>query len=137
MTSKVRSARYTILKLAIIEKYHSQQNFANYLGITKAMLQSRLRGVTGWSEEEYQQNEEWIKEEKTMFEQPEEANAETGEEPEGESENPNSTGLGQTKGIASQEGEAEAEPSGEENLPDDNLKGENPGNEGESEIVMP
>lgn len=54
MTSKVRSARYTILKLAIIEKYHSQQNFANYLGISKAMLQARLRGVTGWSEEEYQ-----------------------------------------------------------------------------------
>jgi hypothetical protein len=90
----------------------------------------------GWSEEEYQQNEEWIKEEKAMFEQPEEANAETGEETT-DSENPDSTGLGQTKGMASQEGAAEEEPSGEENLPDDNLKGENPGNEGESEIVMP
>lgn len=52
MTSKVRSERYTTLKLAIIEKYHSQQNFANRLGITKGMLQARLQGVTGWSDYE-------------------------------------------------------------------------------------
>lgn len=90
----------------------------------------------GWTEEEYQLNEEWIKEENLANEQSG-AQAEEGGEESPEPETPSTPGGEQTLGTTRQEGGAEEEPSENPPLNDKNEKGEESQAKGESDFAMP
>jgi len=89
----------------------------------------------GWTEEEYQLNEEWIKEENLANEQSGAQAVEGGETP--EPETPSVPGGEQTLGTARQEGGAEEEPSENPPLNDKNEKGEESQAKGETDFAMP